>query len=167
MACNEIPTRCQKSAAKLDYTFDWTVNCANRWAAGQIHGLTERIRPTIANGFEYECTMAGQSSARREPDWKSAAGVGLTINDGSIVWTCRAISNASLAKTVTASTWPTVAGLIISAEQMVNTAGEMLTSAFVEFSDAAPITGTLYRLKNVVTFSDSSEDVGEVDIEVE
>lgn len=167
MACREIETKCQAAAAKLPIVFKWTPACSNLWTAGEVYGLTERVRPTSPNGFEYECTTAGQSSGRKEPNWKGAAAVGLTIDDGSVVWTCRAISNVSLTRTLATSTWPPVTGLTITGDQMVNTLGEMLTSAFVEFSEAVPVSGTKYRLQNTVTFSDGSEDVGEVDIEVE
>ena len=59
------------------------------WRSGRVHGLADYVRPSVPNGFEYECTAAGQTGAR-EPRWPvTVAG---TITDGSVEWTARAYS---------------------------------------------------------------------------
>lgn len=63
------------------------------WEPGAAYDATDYVRPTTANGFEYECTTGGQTG-RREPRWPTT--VAGTVTDGSITWTARAFStNAS------------------------------------------------------------------------
>jgi len=46
------------------------------------------LRPTIANGYVYECTTkVGAMTALTEPTWPKTPGE--TITDGSNTWTCR------------------------------------------------------------------------------
>ncbi len=55
------------------------------------------VRPPTENGFEYVCTQAGQTGAR-QPLWPASPNV--QVVDGSVVWTSRAASTASLGTTV-------------------------------------------------------------------
>lgn len=56
------------------------------WKPANEYAATQYVRPVTINGFEYECTDAGQSGSQ-EPDWPTT--IGETINDGSVEWTCR------------------------------------------------------------------------------
>lgn len=56
------------------------------WRPGKEYAATDYVRPTNSNGFEYECTDAGQTT-NEEPDWPTT--IASTIDDGSVVWTCR------------------------------------------------------------------------------
>lgn len=87
--------------ATLDYAVDFEEECARQWSRLTDFGAGERIRifdGGKAVGFEFEPTTPGRSGVRR-PLFPSA--VGEAVPDGSVVWTCRAISSASLLKTIT------------------------------------------------------------------
>lgn len=59
------------------------------WQPAFEQDTGEYVRPTQGNGFEYECTTAGQTGSR-EPNWPTT--IAQTVTDGSVVWTCRAFS---------------------------------------------------------------------------
>jgi hypothetical protein len=86
--------------ATLDYAVDFEEECARLWSRLTDFSAGERIRifdGGKAVGFEFEPTTPGRSGVRR-PLFPSV--VGDTVPDGSVVWTCRAISAASLLRTV-------------------------------------------------------------------
>lgn len=56
------------------------------WQPGDPISLAEYRRPTAPNGFEYECTNAGQTHSE-EPNWPQT--IAETVDDGSVEWTCR------------------------------------------------------------------------------
>jgi len=62
------------------------------WATGTPKVLGDYVKPTVADGFGYECTTAGTTHATTEPVWPGVPGS--TVADNDIVWTCRAESNA-------------------------------------------------------------------------
>ena len=49
----------------------------------------DKVTPTTANGYYYECTTAGTSDTT-EPTWPTTADA--TVEDGTATWTCRAIT---------------------------------------------------------------------------
>lgn len=161
MSARKIQTLYQDSAAKLPVEFDWTPACANTWAAGEVYGVNEVVRPSTYNGYEYKCTTAGQAAgdSALEPSWPVT--VGGTVTDGSVVWTCQLISNASLAKTIATSVWDGGA-LTVSGAVVVSTNGEQQTAALV----AGGTVGQTYTVENTVTFSDGTIDVAAVKVTV-
>lgn len=92
--------------ATYDYAVDFEEECARLWSALTDFDAAERIRVFTggkAVGFEFEPTTPGRSGLR-PPVFPSV--IGSTIADGSIVWTCRAITNASLVRTISGTpTW--------------------------------------------------------------
>lgn len=72
---------------ELDF-FYWL---ARFWEPGRERSLTEHVRPTVFNGYAYECTTAGQSGDR-EPAWSTSG----TVTDGSVVWTPRSAGTHGL-----------------------------------------------------------------------
>lgn len=85
------------------------------WVGGRVYRATERVRPSSANGYEYECTTAGQSKTLRgskEPTWPTA--LGATVVDGSVTWTCRALSAATLRRVISAVTYDTPTGVTVT-----------------------------------------------------
>ena len=69
----------------LELEFDFTRDLEVVWRSGEVYQSDAYIRPTVPNGFEYQATDGGQSSAR-EPKWPTS--IGGTVIDGSVVWTC-------------------------------------------------------------------------------
>jgi len=51
------------------------------------YSLADYRVPTVDNGWCYECTTAG-TSGLTEPSWPKI--VNVTVQDGTVVWTCRA-----------------------------------------------------------------------------
>lgn len=68
------------------YRFEFARSLETLWRPAKQYALTVFVRPTTPNGFEYECTNAGQTS-QDEPAWPTT--IGATINDGSVEWTAR------------------------------------------------------------------------------
>lgn len=128
---------------------------AQRWRSGIDLSGTYRVRPVVSNGFEYEVTTAGQTG-RKEPIWPTTAGA--TVSDGSIVWTCRAISTASLSATVSSVAWAADTGLTISSESLQGQTARALVSGGSD--------GNTYRVTAEATCSDGTVAVGEAFIEV-
>lgn len=88
--------------------------------AEEILAAGDYRRPKKANGYEYEVTVAGQC-VKGEPEWPTT--IGETVQCGSVEFTCRAISNASLARVISSVTWDG-GTLTISGDGIVNTNGE-------------------------------------------
>jgi len=53
---------------------------------GETAYTTEYVKPIIANGYHYECTVAG-TTGDTEPTWPTTPGA--TVVDGGVTWTCR------------------------------------------------------------------------------
>lgn len=58
----------------------------NDWAASTAYSVGNFVKPINENGYHYECTTAGTSGSS-EPSWPTTPGQ--TVNDGTVVWTCR------------------------------------------------------------------------------
>lgn len=56
------------------------------WITLHAYILTNFVKPIAENGYHYECTQAGTTAAG-EPAWPTTPGQ--TVNDGSVIWTCR------------------------------------------------------------------------------
>lgn len=156
----DIQTFTQATNAAMPLTFDWTAACVIYWRPGRLYDPGDRVRPTVANGYEYECQSTGQTSGMEEPDWSVAPSPNLVVQDGSVTWVCKALSSSTLVKTVSSQSWSGT-GLTFSSQTVVNDLGEQSTTALV----SATVSGT-YTAKNLVVFSDGSTDGGLAYIEV-
>ena len=56
------------------------------WAATTAYSLNNRVKPTSQNGYYYVCSTAGTTGGT-QPAWPTQDG--LTVTDGTVVWTCR------------------------------------------------------------------------------
>lgn len=163
MACKIVGKDCKLTSEKLPVLIDLTDFCERRWdqrrAAGIVH-VGDFVRPTPLNrtGYEYECTTGGQTGVE-EPRWPVIPGE--TVQDGSVVWTCRAISNDSLLKTIVTAVWDGD-GFTISDEAVFNTDGEQLAGCFVSGDQA---TGK-YLVEVEIVFSDSHDERFGVEIKM-
>lgn len=165
MSCRAIEKKCQKITARWPILFQWIGACVNPWELGVDYDVGQRVRPSVPNGFEYECTTAGQVNGKKEPNWKSAVTVGATIEDGSVVWTCRLPTTGGLQRRIQSSTWHPATPIVADNSSVTNTVADQNTAAFI--SCAGAVVGQVYRVRNHVIFTDGSEDDAEVDIEVE
>lgn len=130
------------------------------WEAGRVFASSVRVRPAKKpNGFEYECTTAGQTGSR-EPSWPETEGG--TVTDGSVVWTCRAISNASLARVIASCVW-SGGGLTVDGEQIINTNGEGQVSCYV----SGGVSGSLYEVTATITFNDGAVEAAKIQVTVD
>lgn len=150
MACRIVGRDCKLAGESLPVQIDLTDFCERRWDAVRgtgIYRLGDYVRPNpfSRNGYEYECTQAGQVGVS-EPAWPTT--IAATVDDGSVVWTCRAISNNSLFKTVVSAVW-SGDGFTITDEIVVNSAGEQRVSCYINGTQPAG----KYRVEALVTFS--------------
>jgi len=154
----------RQSATAIEPTIvDWTAKCLNFWQPAFAYTAGQHVRPTVANGFEYQCTTGGQSDGDKEPSWNQAAVIGATVTDGSVVWTCCALSASGLRKTISGSTWPNVpTGITLSGQSITNSYSTQQAYTLV----TGGTTGGIYRLTNHVTFSDGTQDDATIDIVV-
>lgn len=61
---------------------------AQYWEPNEKYVAGDFVWPSTANGYVYECTQSGRSSAK-EPKWNLVAGQAMAKLDGSAQWTCR------------------------------------------------------------------------------
>ncbi len=126
MTCGTEPAAvwpAKDPAEKLDYAVNFERSLSRFWRSGESHTTTQRVRPNKPDGFEYECTSAGQTGDR-EPKFTAT-----TTPDGSVVWTRRALSAASLVTTIVGTpTWTPPTGIAVSGESIANN----ITVAFIE-----------------------------------
>jgi hypothetical protein len=105
----------KRSYDNVPVRVDWHDYLINRREEGAAVAQNYVFRPprAQATGLEYKCTTAGVTSAKPfgKITWPA---VGLTVTDGSVVWTAQAISASSLRTTISSSQWPSVTGLTLS-----------------------------------------------------
>lgn len=155
MVCKVIGTVCFKLGESKPIGFDLTKYCINYWKGGERQSIGEVVRPREVanggkgpNGYEYRVTTAGQT-AEKEPSWPTT--VGSTVVNGSVTFTCQAISNDSLWCTIQSSVWEPPTGVSASGESIQNTNGEQKTAAFL---DATALVSS-DQVVNEVTFVDA------------
>jgi hypothetical protein len=70
----------------IPYEFEFLSALETVWHPKEIKSATQYVRPTVGNGYEYECTDGGLTGTE-EPDWPET--IGGTVDDGTVEWTCR------------------------------------------------------------------------------
>jgi hypothetical protein len=102
-------------SATEDYAADFEYECVRRWQPGEDCLLGHCIRyfgAGQASGYEFEVTTPGRTGGRH-PSFL----VNQPTIDGSVIWTPRAISNASVLRTISGTPiWAAEAGVTISAQ---------------------------------------------------
>ena len=150
----------KRSYHNLDYGVDWEPFLARYWRAGRTIATGTRVRPTRFNGYEYEATQGGQTG-RSEPTWRTT--LGGTNADGSVVWTCRPVSTASLLTTVQNSTWE-VDGQPAGAPTLSN---DSFTGQVTTVWVGGGTSGQRYSLLNRVQLANSQQVEAELVIPVQ
>lgn len=67
-----------------------TLVVPSTWVANTAYTVTDRVKPTVANGNYYAASTAGTSDATTEPIWPDTSVAGqapATIVDGTVTWT--------------------------------------------------------------------------------
>jgi hypothetical protein len=132
-----------------DYVIDWSAESYRFWNYATEYNAGTKVRPSLANGFEYSASATGQTSGKKEPTWPTT--VGDTVTDGSITWTCTSITTDGLLRHVSASTWTCDdASISMTGSQLLNTAGSQRTYIQV----GGGVSGNVVDVLNTVTFSD-------------
>lgn len=124
MTCKPVKARSwppKHPDATFDYAVDFEEECARTWASLTDFTAGERIRVFSggkAVGFEFEPTTPGRTGLR-PPVFPAV--LGSSVVDGSVVWTCRAISSASLLRTISGTpTWETDHDAVTFSGEMVS-----------------------------------------------
>lgn len=122
--------------------------CARQRSDKEDFAAGERIRVysnSAARGFEYE--SSGGRIGAREPRWPTT--LDETVVDGSITWTCKALSDSSLTKTISGiPTWTADAGITIT--------GATISGLIASATLSGGTDGTSYTVLVKATFSDST-----------
>lgn len=161
MACVFVQEACKAPAEVKEFAFDLTRRLERRWQARAFYSNGQRIRPERKRaGFEYEAGGDGQTGLK-EPGFPAT--LGETVVDGSITWTCRAISNSSLSKTISNVAWTVPAGLTHDDDALNNTGGRQEISITLSGGTA----GATYLVVALVTYSDGTRDEIGLQLEVE
>jgi len=129
----------QQDTAQLSLTDLAATTVTTTWAASTAYNVGDKVIPTTANDRYYECTTAGTSGAT-EPAWTT--GIGDTITDGTVVWTCRSFKLTSATGGFTSA----MVGNVIHITAGTNfTAGFYLIEEYVDTNtvgiDRDPTTG--------------------------
>lgn len=112
MEIGPFPEFEQDASDKLDYAIDFEPHLVRLHEQNTDYLSGARVRPAIGTGYEYECTTGGRTGAKNVR-WPTT--IAATVTDGSVVWTCRALSTASLKTTVSGTpTWNADTGLTVS-----------------------------------------------------
>ena len=147
--------RSKRAGEAITYRFKFARALETLWEPGTEYQTGEYVRPLRPNGYEYECTTAGQS-AQDEPDWSES--VSGTTSDGSVTWTTRAMAgnarDAINAVNVTPDAGITYVGFTIDGDDILvklsgGTVGqcydiecEVVTVAGEEYSELLVLTVT-------------------------
>jgi len=69
----------------IGYKAGYNLKQPSAWAASTDYSVGDYVRPTSANGYNYECISAGTSGSS-EPTWPTT--IGDTVTDGGVTWRC-------------------------------------------------------------------------------
>lgn len=169
MSC-VIEKDCKRAAATKRRGFDLSWSCANRWRAGMLVSIGFRIRPVPSEiggdgvtGYELEAVQGGQTG-----DEAPAFDIGPDdqVFDGSVIWGRRALSEASLQRSISSPSdveWDSDSPLTVDNPQLVNSGGAVLISA----DHAGGSSGTRRRSRATVTFTDGTVDQYVIDWKIQ
>lgn len=138
----------QPVGAILPYGVDWTDRVTQWMLRRTTYAASTATRSRKSPGFNY--VSSGGMTGLVEPTLPQV--IGGTVQDGSLIWTCAALDNTSLAATLVSSTWSANPGLAFDDE----TTNGLLTAALIDTTDATD--GDDYYAYNVATFSDGRQE---------
>lgn len=134
-------------------SFEWSLARVRK--PGTDYALGVRVRSPIPTGFEYEATTAGRSGGRSFRWPEVLAG---TVADGSVIWTAREISTASLESTVSSVIWSADSGITLTPGALVG----QLATATLEGGEP----GRTYEVRVEATMADGTERMLRFTVEI-
>lgn len=146
----------QSIGEQIPYGIDWEDWLALRWQEGTQVSAGQVIRPSIPNGYELICSVAGETGSF-EPGWPPFNGS--TVLDGSAQWQVQPLSNDSLEATVADVSWSANVELGLSG----NVLAGQTTIITVDTTNAEVAD---YFLKCTVSMSDGQQKVGTIIVKV-
>lgn len=102
---------------RLDFEVDFETALTRWHEPGRTYAAAVRVRVPARPGFEYEATSAGQTG-KAPPIFPTT--IGQTVSDGSVVWTCRAVTTSSLSTTLATATWNVLDAGVTASGQAVS-----------------------------------------------
>lgn len=149
MSCTKIGEFCKTPAERVLLRIPLKGGSFIKYfSANEILAPGDVRRPKRENGYEYTASIGGQCD-RSEPEWPTE--IGLAVQSGSVIFTCSAISNSSLARVVQSVLWlPDT--LTISNDAIVNSGGEQEVFAYA----LGGTTGDKGEVTARIAFSDGS-----------
>lgn len=146
MSCETLPAGVwpdKDPESTEEFGVDFTRRLTRWWETRRDYSTSTRVRSRTKAGYEWECTTGGQSGLA-EPRWPTT--VATTVTDGSVTWTCRAISTASLTSTVSSVTW--------TPDTAITSASAALSGQIATANLSGGIDGTDYDVKVAATLAD-------------
>jgi hypothetical protein len=168
MACRILQKVCKTEGETKRWGFDYAGYDPDSgawgflvrvWAPGVVYPSDVVVRPSFPTGFQYSSN--GGQSGQVEPRWPTAAAG--TVTDGSVTWTCEAISNDSLDASIATSGWFSDTGITTDNDSLTNTGGAQIVAVDVSGGTA----GQTYDITNTVTLSDGTVEESVIRVSVE
>ncbi len=131
--------RTKRPNETITYQVEFARALENTWHAGYEYDVTDYVRPTVVNGFEYECTNPGQSS-QAEPDWPAI--IDTVFEDGSVTWTCRDF---------TGSASDSISSRLVTADPGVTIETDTIEDTRISFTVSGGSNGMAYKIRIEVT----------------
>jgi len=140
----------------MNFAFEWSIWLANRWIAGIPVNAGFAIRPRKATGFEYATAAGGFSGSVAPPAIEPAWPIleGLQVSDGTVLWTCQAISDSSLESTISSSDWAADSPLTLGGLSRNGTRVAGLVTIGSATADGD------YYVRNTITLASTVKKVG-------
>lgn len=140
----------------LDFAIEWSHWLSLRWSPGLAFAAGSVIRPRSSTGFEYLTAGGGMTAAAAipsvEPKWPTA--LGGAVQDGSVIWTCQAISTASLVSSIVSSSWLSDAPVTNAGASLIGYKALVLANAPSNAIDGD------YYLRNTILLANALQKVG-------
>lgn len=150
----EVPAK-RSDVNPVPVQFDWHDQIAIKWQRGAPFEAGVRVRPerSRCTGLEYEVTTAGVTG-NRMPNFPAPIhdedgelvdnGIGLKCRSGSVVFTSRAMTSASL-RTVSAS--------VFSADEGITLSDESNDDGVYTVHVSGGLSGNEYKIVHRLTFT--------------
>lgn len=152
MPCEVVPAGVwpdKDPDSALDHYVDFETECARRWEQSTDFGASVRIRE---GGFDWE-SSGGRSRGRGRTTFPEVATADVTtVTDGSITWTCKALSTSSLKKTISGTpTWVADTGITTASAAIVGTRASAVLSGGVDGQDYTVLVNAIFSDDTTLT----------------